>query len=139
MEEKYIEKLLQLAKKAYKKTEVPISALLVYDNKIISKAYNKKNIEHNPLKHAEIICLEKAYKKLKKWNLNGCVLYVSLKPCEMCQKVIEESRIDKVFYVLEKGKITNKYKKTKYEQVYTMHLLEFKELLALFFKKLRKN
>ena len=139
MEEKYINILLELSKKALKKTEVPISAILVKDNKIISKAYNKKNIINNPLMHAEVICLQKAYKKLKRWNLNDCILYVSLEPCDMCKKIIEESRIDQVYYILEKGKITNKYRKTKYEQLYTINNLCFKQLIDDFFKKIRKN
>ena len=113
MEEKYIKILLKLAKKAYKKNEVPISCILVKENTIISKSYNKKNIKNNPLLHAEIICLQKGYKKLKRWNLNDCVLYVTLEPCDMCRRIIEESRISNVYYVLEKGNVTNKYKKTK--------------------------
>lgn len=139
MEEKYIKILLKLIKKAYKKNEVPVSCILVQNNKIISKAYNKKNIKQNPLLHAEIICLQKAYKKLRRWNLNDCVLYVSLEPCEMCKTIIEESRIDKVFYILEKGKITNKYNKTQYEQTYTLYSKEYKKIVKKFFIKLRKN
>jgi len=139
MEEKYIKILLKLSKKAYKKNEVPISCVLVKNNEIISKAYNKKNIKKNPLLHAEIICLQKAYRKLKRWNLNDCVLYVSLEPCDMCKKIIEESRIKSVYYILKKGNITNKYTKTKYEQTYTMHKENYKELIDNFFKKLRKK
>lgn len=139
MEEKYIKILLKLSKKAYKKKEVPISCVLVKNNKIISKAYNKKNIKKNPLLHAEIICLQKAYRKLKRWNLNDCVLYVSLEPCDMCKSIIEESRINKVYYVLEKGNITNKYSQTKYEQMYTIYKNEYKKYIENFFKKLRKK
>jgi len=139
MEEKYIKILLKLSKKAYKKNEVPISCVLVKNKEIISKAYNKKNIKKNPLLHAEIICLQKAYRKLKRWNLNDCVLYVSLEPCDMCKKIIEESRIKSVYYILKKGNITNKYTKTKYEQTYTMHKENYKEFIENFFKKLRKK
>jgi len=139
MEEKYIKILLKLSKKAYKKNEVPISCVLVKNNEIISKAYNKKNIKKNPLLHAEIICLQKAYRKLKRWNLNDCVLYVSLEPCDMCKKIIEESRIKSVYYILKKGNITNKYTKTKYEQLYTIRYSCFKELINKFFNKLRNN
>jgi len=135
----YIEILLKLSKKAYDKTEVPISALIVKNDKIISKAYNKKNIRNNPLMHAEIICLQKAYKKLNRWNLNDCKLYVSLEPCDMCKRIIEESRIKEVYYVLKKGKTTNKYTKTKYEQLYTIRYSCFKELINKFFNKLRNN
>jgi len=139
MKNEYIKILLKLAKKAYKKNEMPVSAVLVKDDKIISKAYNKKNLNNNPIMHAEVICLQKAYKKLKRWNLNDCILYVSLEPCEMCKIIIEESRIDKVYYVLKKGKITNKYNKTQYEQVYAKNDCEFNFIISNFFKKLRKK
>jgi len=139
MEEKIIKILLNLSKKAYKKNEVPISCVMVKNNKIVSKAYNKKNIKNNPLLHAEIICLQKAYKKFKRWNLNDCVLYTSLEPCDMCKRIIEESRINKVYYVLDKGKTTNKYKKTQYEQMYVSNRKEFRKYIEVFFKNLRKN
>lgn len=139
MEEKYIKLLLKLSKKAYKKNEVPISCLLVKDKKIISKSFNKKNIKQNPILHAEIICLQKAYKKLKRWNLNDCVLYVSLEPCDMCKKIIEESRIKNVFYILKKGNVTNQYKKTKYEQMFCIYEKDFGNIIDNFFKKIRKN
>ena len=96
---KKIEKeLLKLSDKAYKRNEMPVSAILVDSRgKIISKAYNKKNIKKNVLYHAEILCLIKAFKKMRRWNLNDCTLYVSLEPCNMCKEVIEEARINKVF------------------------------------------
>ena len=139
MEEKIINTLLNLCNKALSKNEMPVSALIVKDNKIIAKAYNKKNLNNNPLKHAEIICLEKAYKKLRRWNLSDCVMYVSLAPCDMCKLVIEESRIKKVYYILEKGKITNKYYKTKYEQTFVTNEIHFKLIIDNFFKNLRKK
>ena len=139
MEDKYVKILFKLLKKAYKKEEVPISCILVKNNRILSKAFNKKNIKQNPLLHAEVICLQKAYKKLKRWNLNDCILYVSLEPCDMCKKIIEESRISKVYYVLKKGNITNKYDKTKYEQMYTIYKEDYKKYIENFFKKLRKK
>ena len=139
MKEQYIKELLRLCKKAVFKNEMPVSALIVKDNKIISKAYNKKNLNNNPLYHAEILCLQKAYKKLKRWNLSDCVMYVTLAPCDMCRLVIEESRMNKVFYILNKGTITNKYKKTKYEQMYAANKGEFKRIIEVFFAKLRKK
>lgn len=138
MEKKYCEILYKLANKAYKKNEIPVSALIVRKNKIIAKAYNKKNINNNPLLHAEIICLQKAYKKLKRWNLNDCEMYVSLEPCGMCKYLIEESRIDRVYYILKKGLCNNKYKKTQYEQVYDLDGASFQKLLENLFKNLRK-
>lgn len=139
MEEKYKKLLYKLAYKAYKKNEVPVSAILVKNNKIISKYYNKKNIKNNPLYHAEILCLQKAYKKLKRWNLNDCILYVSLEPCDLCKLVIEESRISQVFYMLKQGSNNNKYHKTTYEQMYDNKVIEIKSLMNSFFDKIRKK
>ena len=138
MEKKYYELLYKLANKAYKRNEIPVSALIVQNNKVIAKAYNKKNININPLLHAEIICLQKTYKKLKRWNLNDCKMYVSLEPCEMCKHLIEESRIDQVYFILKKGSCNNKYKKTRYEQMYELSGMNFQNLLENFFKRLRK-
>lgn len=138
MEKKYYELLYKLANKAYKRNEIPVSALIVQNNKVIAKAYNKKNINNNPLLHAEIICLQKAYKKLKRWNLNDCKMYVSLEPCEMCKHLIEESRIDHVYYILAKGICNNKYKKTSYEQMFDFCAEDFRDLFEKIFKKLRK-
>ena len=133
-----IMKLSKLSKKALKHNEMPVSAIIVKDNKIIASAYNKKNISNCCFYHAEILCILKASKKLKKWNLNGCILYVVLEPCDMCKRVIEESRIDIVYYFLAKGNITNKYNKTKYEQLYGCECEFFKENIKNFFEILRK-
>lgn len=138
MKKEYYDILYKLALKAYKKNEMPVSAILVKNNKIIAKAYNRKNISNNPLYHAEILCLQKGYKKLKRWNLNDCSLYVSLEPCDMCKILIEESRIDQVYFLLNKGKNNNKYTKTKYEQMYVNEGEKFKKLIDKFFKKIRK-
>ena len=138
MKEEYYDILYRLALKAYKKNEMPVSAILVREDKIIAKAYNRKNINNNPLYHAEILCLQKAYKKLKRWNLNDCILYVSLEPCDMCKLLIEESRIDQVYFLLTKGKNSNKYTRTQYEQTYTNKGREFKKLIDKFFENLRK-
>lgn len=140
MNDKVIEKeLLRLSFKAYKRNEMPVSAILVDSRgKIISKAYNKKNIKKNVLYHAEVLCLMKAFKKLKRWNLNDCTLYVSLEPCNMCKEVIEEARIDKVYYVLNKRNITNKYNKTQYEQMYGIDSRKFDNYVKNFFNSLRK-
>jgi len=138
MEDKYIDILLKLSQKAYKKNEIPVSCIIVSNNKIIAKAYNKKNLLNNALFHAEIICLQKAYKKLKRWNLSDCIMYVSLEPCDMCKLLIEESRINRVYYILNKGSKTNKYNKTQYERMYVCGVSQFSELMNSFFKKIRK-
>jgi len=99
--EYYMNIALSLAKKAYKKNEVPVGAVIVKDDKIISKAYNKKESKRNPICHAELIAISKACKKLKTWHLDDCILYVTLEPCMMCSGAIEQSRIKKVVYGTE--------------------------------------
>lgn len=94
----WMEKALNMAKKAYKKNEVPIGAVIVKDGKIISKAYNQREKKQNAIKHAEIIAIDKACKKLKSWRLDGCTLFVTLEPCPMCSGAICNARIDKVVF-----------------------------------------
>ncbi len=94
----WMEEALNMAKRAYKKNEVPIGAVIVKDGKIISKAYNQREKKQNAIKHAEIIAIDKACKKLKSWRLDGCTLFVTLEPCPMCSGAICNARIDKVVY-----------------------------------------
>ena len=86
------------AKKAYKIGEVPIGAVIVCDDKIISRGFNKRESKQNALMHAEIIAIDKACKKLKSWRLENAIMYVSLEPCPMCAGAIAASRIKKVVY-----------------------------------------
>ena len=95
--EKFMKEALREAKKAYDIGEVPIGAVIVKDNKIIAKAYNKKEIIKDVTSHAEIIAIKKASKKLENWRLNDCTLYVTLKPCDMCFSAIIQSRIKNIF------------------------------------------
>lgn len=92
---------LKQALKAYKKQEVPIGAIVVKNGKIISKAYNKKENKQITTKHAEIIAIERACKKLKTWHLDGCEIYTTMEPCLMCYGAIEQSRISKIYYGLK--------------------------------------
>ena len=98
MNEKFMKIALQQAVKAAKINEVPIGAVIVMNNKIISKGYNKRECKKNALLHAEIIAIEKACKKLKSWRLSDCELYVTLEPCPMCMGAIINSRISKVVF-----------------------------------------
>lgn len=98
MEEKFMIEALREAKKAYKKKEVPIGAVIVYKNKIISRGYNLRESKNNSLLHAEVIAIKKACKKLKSWRLDECELYVTLEPCPMCSGAIIQSRIKNIFY-----------------------------------------
>ena len=109
-----IDELIKLSNKALLNNDVPISCIIVKDNEIIAKDYNKKVKNNDPLAHAEILCIKKAAKKLKTNNLNDCEIYCLLYPCGMCREVIKEVRIKKVYYLLENNKINNdniEYKK----------------------------
>ena len=99
MEEKeyFMKEALKEAKKAYNKLEVPVGVVIVKDKKIIARAYNQKEMKNSPIKHAEIIAIEKACKKLNNWRLNDCEMYVTLERCPMCAGAIINSRINKVY------------------------------------------
>lgn len=131
-----INELYKLSYKAFKKYEVPVAAIIIQKNKIIAKAYNKRKKNNLVISHAEILAIIKAQKKIKDWRLDDCTLYVTLKPCEMCEKIIKESRIKEVHYILEKYDSNKEYNKTKYEQMYGKEK-EFKNLLSSFFEKIR--
>lgn len=94
----YMNEALKEANKAYDKGEVPIGAVIVKNDKIISRAYNLKETKNNACKHAELIAIEKASKKLKNWRLLDCTIYVTMFPCPMCASAINQSRISKIVY-----------------------------------------
>ncbi|RDY29904.1 tRNA adenosine(34) deaminase TadA [Lachnotalea glycerini] len=94
--EKFMKEALNQAKKAYQIKEVPIGCVITYQNKIIARGYNRRNTDKNTLAHAEITAINKASKKIGDWRLEGCTLYVTLEPCQMCAGAIVQSRIDKV-------------------------------------------
>ena len=98
MDQYYMKIALKEAKKALKHNEVPVGAVIVKNNKIITKAYNRKEKTNDVTKHAEIIAISKACKKLKNWRLDGCTIYITMEPCMMCCGAIEQSRISKIVY-----------------------------------------
>lgn len=83
-DEKYMREALKQAKKALALGEVPIGCVIVHDGKIIARGYNRRNTDQSTLSHAEITAIRKAGKILKDWRLEGCTLYVTLEPCQMC-------------------------------------------------------
>ncbi len=86
---------LSQAKKAYGKGEVPIGCVIVYEDKIIARGYNRRNTDKSTLAHAEIAAIKKAVKVIGDWRLEGCTLYVTLEPCPMCAGAIVQSRIER--------------------------------------------
>ncbi len=113
MPEKYFQILIKLAEQAYEHDEVPISAILVKDDKIIAKAYNTKESTHNVTNHAEMLVIKKASGKLKTWHLEDCDIYVTLKPCPMCESALKQAHIRNVYYLLDKLDYKKEYTKTK--------------------------
>lgn len=93
---KYMKEAIRQAKKAYAIGEVPIGCVIVRDGKIISRGYNRRTIDRNTLAHAELAAIKKASKKLDDWRLEGCTMYVTLEPCQMCAGALVQSRIDRV-------------------------------------------
>ena len=93
---KYMKEALKQAKKAYELGEVPIGCVIVYQDKIIGRGYNRRNTDKNTLAHAEITAINKASKKIGDWRLEDCILYVTLEPCQMCSGAIIQSRISTV-------------------------------------------
>ena len=95
-EEKYMREAIRQAKKAAAINEVPIGCVIVYEEKIIARGYNRRIIDKNVLAHAEISAIRKACKKMGDWRLEGCTMYVTLEPCPMFAGAIVQARIPKV-------------------------------------------
>ena len=96
-EEKYMKEALKQAKKARNIEEVPIGCVIVYQDKIIARGYNRRRIDKNTLSHAELNAIRKASKKIGDWRLDDCEMFVTLEPCQMCAGAIVQSRIKKVY------------------------------------------
>lgn len=146
--EKYMKEALKEAQKAYKKLEIPVGAVIVKDGKIIAKAHNIKEQKKDTTKHAEIIAIQKASKKLDTWRLTDCEMYVTLEPCSMCAGAIIQARLKKIYIgtMDEKtgacGSVLNLLKDYKFNHEVEIEtgLLEenCKKILQDFFKELRK-
>lgn len=128
------------AKKSLLNEDIPVGALIIKDGKIISKAHNEKELRKDATKHAEILAIERACKKLKTWHLDDCVLMTTMEPCLMCSGAIIQSRIKKIIYGVDNEKfgysklLIDKYKVEciKYE-----NNEQIIELLKNFFKQRR--
>ncbi len=95
-DEKYMREAIRQARKAEALMEVPIGCVIVYEGEIIARGYNRRNTDKNTLSHAELNAIRKASRKLGDWRLEGCTLYVTLEPCQMCAGAIIQARMDRV-------------------------------------------
>lgn len=146
-DEKYMKAALKEAMKAYKLGEVPIGCVIVYEGKIIGRGYNRRNTDKSTLSHAEITAIKKASKVVGDWRLEGCTLYVTLEPCQMCGGAIIQARMDRVVMGSMNpkagcgGSILNilEHEAFNHQAQVTRGVLEEEcsELLKKFFKELR--
>lgn len=149
MEEKFMKEAIKEAKKAYDKLEVPVGCVIVKDGKIIARSHNQKETKLDTTKHAEILAIQKASKKLGAWRLLDCEMYITLEPCTMCAGAIINSRIKKVYFGAKDektgacGSVLNLFKDYTFN-----HKVEIEEgimqeecekILKDFFKELRKT
>lgn len=144
---KFMKEALKEAKKAYDKEEIPVGAVIVKDGKIIARGYNRKEEKTDTTKHAEIIVIQKASKKLGAWRLKDCEMYVTLEPCAMCAGALIQSRIKKLYIGTMDyktgacGSVLNLLKDYKFNHIveveYDVMKEECEKILKDFFKTLR--
>ena len=146
---KFMKEALKEAKKAYTKKEIPVGAVIVYQDEIIARAHNTRVSEKQVFTHAEIKAINKACKKLNSWILEDCTIYVTLEPCLMCTGALLQSRIKRIVYATTEPKhgviesIDNVLDNPKFNHKIeiTSGILqeESSNLLKNFFRELRQN
>ncbi len=147
MEEKFMKEALKEAKKAADKLEVPVGCVIVKNGKIIARAHNQKETKFDTTKHAEILAIQKASRKLESWRLLNCEMYSTLEPCSMCAGAIINSRIKKIYIgTMDKktgaaGSVLNLFDDYTFNHKVEVETGIMKEecenILKEFFKKLR--
>ena len=143
----FMEQAIKEAKKAYVRDEVPIGAIIVKDKKIISKGYNHRDKQKKITKHAELIAIERANKKLGDWRLNDCIMYITNEPCPMCSGAIQQSRISDIYvgslstknHKLAKKILNNKELNHIVKIHYNVKKEECEKMLNIFFKEKRNK
>lgn len=148
-EARYMKEALKEARKAFDIGEVPIGCVIVQNGKIIARGYNKRQTSKNALMHAEIIAINKACKKLNKWILDDCDIYVTLEPCPMCAGAILQARMKRLIFGAPEpkfgacGSVVNLLNNPSFNHQVeiTSGIMqeESKELLQNFFHILRQN
>lgn len=148
-DEKYMKEAIKQAKKAAAIDDVPIGCVIVYEDKIIARGYNKRNKMKTTLAHAELLAIKQACKKLGDWRVEECTMYVTLEPCQMCAGAIVQARIPRVVIgAMNKkagcaGSILNllEMKEFNHRVQVTRGVMEEEcsKLMSNFFKEMRKK
>lgn len=146
-DEKYMKEALKQAKRAYRLGEVPIGCVIVYQDRIIGRGYNKRNTKKTTLAHAELVAIEKASKAMEDWRLEDCTMYITLEPCQMCSGAIVQARIKRVVVGTMNpkagcaGSILNLLQMAEFNHQVEIETgimeKECTDILQLFFKELR--
>ncbi len=139
MDNMFMTLAVEQAKIALERNEVPVGAVIVKNGEVLFSSYNKKNLENVAVFHAEILCIIGACKKLNSWHLDGCELYVTLKPCDMCLYALAEARVSSVYYLLDNNyneNLSSNY--NKIECTLIPDIYKYSTLLGDFFSDLRK-
>ena len=133
----YMDEAIKEAKKAYLKKEVPIGAVVVFNNEIIGRGHNNRINKNDVMAHAEIEAIHEASNYLQDWRLDSCDLYVTLEPCNMCMEIIKASRINNVYFLLPKLNYKKEYNKTKKQMFDTNfeNVNEYKLIMSNFFQQ----
>lgn len=149
LDEKYMKEAIKQAKKALASGDVPIGCVIVHEDKIIARGYNKRNAKKTTLAHAELLAMAKASKKIGDWRLEDCTMYVTLEPCQMCAGAIVQARIPKVVIGTMNpkagcaGSVINLLKIEQFNHqvdvVYDILKEECSAMLSDFFKDLREK
>ena len=137
--EKYIQLLYKLARKAARNGDVPVSAIILKNDRIIATGYNNRKKKSVVLGHAEVNAIIKAERKLGDFRLNDCILLTTLKPCKMCQSIIEAARIKEIYYILDQKGVES-YQKANFKQLNhkdNVFIDKYQLLFDDFFRKLR--
>src|SRR5262245_41924672 len=94
----FMERALRLAAEAAQLGEVPVGAVAVRNGEVIGVGFNRREVDRDPLAHAELLCLRQAAQALKVWRLSGVTLYVTLEPCAMCAGALVQARVERLVF-----------------------------------------
>ncbi|MFI3176571.1 MAG: tRNA adenosine(34) deaminase TadA [Eubacteriales bacterium] len=146
-DEMYMKLALKQAQKAEALLEVPIGCIIVQDDTVVARAYNRRNADKNTLSHAELLAIKRASKKVGDWRLEDCTMYVTLEPCQMCAGAIVQARMKRVVIGSYNskagcaGSVLNllQMEEFNHQVEVTGHVLEEQcsSLISNFFKQLR--